>query len=623
MGQRHNRERAGRSHRSRPSLEGLETRQLLSNVPAAAVASANAKIFRYKTPNGGSATIQMVGRGTLEGTTAPGGVLNLVYSKTNANSKIVGTVIGGNGTAPLASLRYRNLPIENISGVGGSVLKTVSLRQFNLIDHGNINLTSGVDIVYLNNVGADTQIHLRYLPETISASDSAGSSSDTTNNVTNNVITDAFLVQTLAGSSGEFLSAGNVVNVSQPGQPGAPPAPPGLILSVGKVKGNLTNPPNLLTDAEIFGYDSTSNQLIRFNTGTGNPDLTITVPGAGPLVGGVALSRNRGHLDAVVSDGTTIYAYNATTGEPDGSFTVANLALPNFDQVDALGSTDATLVIGDSNGGSQNLGLFQEINLTLSLESGQAVPLGAAYTPQNAFTPIGGLTGVPGSNSIFASGAAHFNSFQPDQVQLAYLTMSTYTYTTTTDGTTFKYGLAETARTAITPYTNVDLTQPASQLPAQGLGSIDQALAGVTGLVYDGNGQPVANRVGLISTVKLSNRGSILLNHSNLLTGLSEAFRPDLAGSALIDIQGDVQSIRGTSATGMVLNDTGNLNLLKFQRLSNSTIVGQPFGHVEVPHRNNVSIISSKRSVDGRGGVTVVNNLRVIGPLSLPDDHTG
>jgi hypothetical protein len=549
--------------------------------------------------------------------------LNLIYSKTNASSKIIGTVQGGNGTAPLAALHYKNLPIENLSGVGGSVLKTASLKQFNLIDNGNINLTSGVDIVYLNSVGANTQIHLRYLPETIPASDTSGSATDITNNISNNVITDAFLVQTLAGSSGEFLSAGNVVNVTVPGNPGAPPAPPGLILKVNTIKGNITNPPNLLTDAEFFGYDATANQLIRFNTATGNPDLTIPVSGIGPMVGGVALARNRGHLDVVVSDGTTVYAYNAMTGAAEGSFTVANLGLPNFDSVDAVGSTDAVLVIGDSNGGTQNLGLLQELDLTASLTSGSAVPIGSSYTPQNQFTLAGGLTGVPASVNIFAAGAAHFNTFQPDQVQLGYLTLSTYTYNTTADGTTFKYGLNETARTAIKPYTNVDLTQPEAQIPGQALGSVDQALAAVIGLVYNSDGQPIANQVGLQSTITLSNRGSIQLNYPNLLTGLSEAFRPDLAGAALIDIQGNVQSIRGKSATGMVINDTGNLNLLKFQRVTNSTILGQPFGHVDIGRRSNVSIVSSSRDVDGRGGVTVVKNLRVIGPLSLPDDHTG
>jgi len=610
MGQRQRGGRDGRSLERIPGLESLEARQLLSS-------------FKYKTPSGGTATIQMIGRGSLAGTSAPGGVLNLVYSRTNANSKIVGSVVGGNGTAPLASIHYKDLSIENLSGVGGSVLKTVSLRQFDLVDRGNINLTSGVDIVYLNNVGADTQIHLRYLPQTITASSTPGSATDTTNNVSNNVITDAFLVQTLAGSSGEFLSAGNIVNVSQPGHPGAPPAPPGLILVVGSVKGNITTPPNLLTDSEIFGYDSTTNQLIRFNTATGNPDMTITVPGAGPLVGGASLARNLGHVDVVASNGTTVYAFNATTGAPDGSFTVANLGLTNFNSLDALGSTDTTLVIGDSTAGPQHLGLLQEVDLTKSLAAGVAVPLGSAYTPQNAFFPTGGLAGVPASVNMYASGAAHFNTYQPNQVQFGYLTLSTYTYNTTTTGSTISNRLSETARTPVQPYANVDLTQPANQLPGQTLGSVDQALARVTGLVNNGSGQPVANQVNLFSTKTLSVRGTIQLKDPNLLTGLSESFRPNLAGSALIDIQGNVQSIRGTSATGMVINNMGNLNLLKFKNIANSTILAEPFGHVDIGHRSNVSIVSSSRSVAGRGGVTVVPNLYAVGPISLPDDHTG
>ena len=80
------------------------------------------------------------------------------------------------------------------------------------------------------------------------------------------------------------------------------------------------------------------------------------------------------------------------------------------------------------------------------------------------------------------------------------------------------------------------------------------------------------------------------------LAGLSETFRPDLVGSALIDIQGTVQSIRGSTATGLVLNDTGNLNLVKFKSVTYSTIVGQPVGHIQIRERSHRHLIMSPQA---------------------------
>ena len=120
----------------------------------------------------------------------------------------------------------------------------------------------------------------------------------------------------------------------------------------------------------------------------------------------------------------------------------------------------------------------------------------------------------------------------------------------------------------------------------------------------------------LYGQITLTSRGAIVLNYPNQLSDLSGTFRPDLAGNVVIDVQGNVQSIRGTDAKGLVINDAGNLNLVGFQRMSNSTIVGEPVSHIHIPHRTNVSISSTARSVGGRNGVTYVPGLQEIGPLS-------
>lgn len=84
----------------------------------------------------------------------------------------------------------------------------------------------------------------------------------------------------------------------------------------------------------------------------------------------------------------------------------------------------------------------------------------------------------------------------------------------------------------------------------------------------------------------------------------------------MIDIQGDVQSIRGSKANGMFLNDTGNLATIKIPTIENSTIVGQPISHPVVRNRKNTTIYSSSRIADGRNGVAVVQNIQPIGPTT-------
>ncbi len=177
-------------------------------------------------------------------------------------------------------------------------------------------------------------------------------------------------------------------------------------------------------------------------------------------------------------------------------------------------------------------------------------------------------------------------------------------------GSVLSNELTELASVAIKPagqFVNVPAAQPATSPPGPALGSIDQSLALVTGAS------------GGTNTVNTEN-GTFTFYYPNALAGLSESFRPDLVGAAVIDIQGTVQSIRGTTATGMVLNDTGNLNLVKFRTVANSTIVGQPVGHIQFKSRSHVSIMTPTRDVAGRNGVIVNSKLVQIGPLTQPND---
>ena len=339
---------------------------------------------------------------------------------------------------------------------------TISLPNFNLVAGGTINVESGIAYLNLNSVGPDTQILLRELPSGLTtgevdinnrnSSNGSSSSSTTTttssgttvgtssNNNSSVIVTGAFRVQSLAGINGEFVSAGNIVEVSTNDAPPPPPAPPGIVLKINHVNGNIVPPlraPNLLTDNEIFGLDATTGQVVRFNltptttktgeldmsqqTGTLDPNWTPLKPPGSATPVAISVGRDGTQLVLLVSTGYQIWVYDATSGTLLGSFTTAG-----FDAT-ALGSTDTLTVMGDV-----ATNQFQEIDIPLSLAAGTAqLPVNepgyappANYTPPAGFSLVGGLTGLPGSNQVYLTVAATFDSFQT-ATQLGLLTAGT------------------------------------------------------------------------------------------------------------------------------------------------------------------------------------------------------
>jgi hypothetical protein len=629
--------------------ENLEERRLLNGS-----FSHKDRQFSYATPSGGHALVQIIGRGSLAGTTVTGGELNLVYGRTNAFSKIVSQVHGGNGRAPLAGIHNSQLAAagaqNSTSGVGGNVLQAVLLGQFDLVDGGSINLTSGVNTVILDSVGSNTEIHLRALPPAptpassnftstspvsiITTSGTTGavisgvtstpasstgtleagqSTTVTLNGVSAQYISNKINTQTLASISGNFEAGTNLVEPLATGQPPSiPPAPPGIIFKANSIAGSLTGsaPIDLLTDPKIFGYDPATGQLIRFslnlanNTGAVDSSFpAISVPGD-PAVAGVNLASNGGQLDVLVSSGTTVYAYNATTGALVGSFTTS---VP----IGSIAAVDNVTVLG-----SYTPNQLEMINLATSLQTGVAQVVGQPFTPKAGFTLLGGLSGLPGSTNLYADVAATFNSFQPTVTQLGIQSISTAEVLTVKGhGTVLSNQLTGGTSTALTQKGNFITATPGAVQPGPAVGSIDQSLA----LVASASGG--TNTINLYSTGSSSSSGTITLSYADQLGALSSTFRPDLTGSALIDIQGNVQSIRGGSATGMVLNDSGNLNLVKIDSVTDSTIIGQPVGHLQISQRSNVTVLTPSRTVGKRNDVTVNPDLNPIGPLSQTGDQ--
>jgi hypothetical protein len=624
-----------RSHQARPKLEGLESRTLLSTqytpkgVPIAdkdlaryfvqskAPVPVNDRRLEYTTADGAHVVISLYGAGSLSHSFDPDGALNLRFQGTNQQSGIVGMVHGGNGLAPLRSLSSANAQPGTLSGIGGTALNVVNLKNFDLVDGGRVNLTSGVHTFFLNSVGQNTQVNLRELPSQVL---NANTSTGTTTSVTENGLTLGYLTGsngslTLQSVSGVFTPGTNLPQgATTPLHPNLHPAPPGIIASINDVNG----PPradSTLGDPNIFGYDATANALIRFDVTSGNPDLTI--PNALPVAtpdAGVALARDNGQLVVLISDGQNVYAYNPLDGSKVGQFSVANLATSDpgtsLNHPTRLGTVDAFTVIGDPTAGdvvppaTEGNGLLLILNVTASLATGQAVPVGVPFAAQRQFGLSGGQTGLPGFNTLYAAGGGHFDTFQPDAFQLGLAALSPSSS-----------GLRETSRFALTSRAGTTISSDAHGATAAGpsdaLGSDDELLALVRRVTNGTNLVNLYNPSG-------SSAGTLTLNDPNRLTGLSATFRPSLAGTALVDIQGNVQSFRAHLAQGLVLNDLGNLNLAKIDSAADTTIVGYPFGHAAIPRRSNVTIISSTRTVDDRNGVTVMPGISPTGPLTLP-----
>ena len=206
--------------RARPTADSRSSR---TRAPPGGSSSTISSSSTTPPRNGTHVELKIVGRGSLQGTTVDSsGALHLLFSKTNSFSKIVSNVHGGTGQADLASIfsadLFNNNAASSLSGIGASVIKMINLGDFNLIAGGTIDVTSGIDNLNLNSVGPehadpasrapvhrhgrpDHQHHRRRASRTRSSPMRSWCSR-------------------WPGINGEFLSAGNIVNVTDPTQPG-------------------------------------------------------------------------------------------------------------------------------------------------------------------------------------------------------------------------------------------------------------------------------------------------------------------------------------------------------------------------------------------------------------------
>ncbi len=654
------------ARKTRPKVENLESRALLSTTAnpggsvsaqaTAAAATTPLKELDYTSSSGGHVTINLYGSGTLAGSKLDStGVLDLEFSGTTAQSGIIGKIVGGDGHAPIKLLKHSGLPVTSLSGVGSSLLNVVNLKDFDLVAGGQVNLTGGVHIFFLNSVAGRTQVHLRELPAALlNGSTTTGSTSE--NGVTVAFALDVAAGQTLTNVGGTFipgtnlfaspvLSANSIVK-----DPGAPPAPAGVVVTITHVNGPATLPPGLGNPQkfgyipQIFGYNAASNSLVRYNITTDANGVTTgnPVPGGGILNAirtgaaanaGASLGRKGTEQVVLVNNGTHVWAYDAVTGAPAGHFSLSTSPdlTPIFTDPTNLpshiGVVDSFTVVGTA-GNATSLGRIVAINLTESLNSGVAVIAKDAagnptlpYASARAFGLSGGFASIPGSSTLYTAGGGFFDPYQPNQNQRGVASLSPGPKAGTV-------AFTEAARNAFTGLGGVTTPSgpdggipapPASVTnPSDAFANIDLNLALNTTNALT---LPGTNTITLYSPSNFAKVTSVTLNNTpNLLSAITGTFRPGLDGAALVDINGNTQSFRATDATGMVFNGLGNTNLVKIHSLTDSTIIGYPLAHLKIPAASRINdvIVSTSRTPGMRNGVTVLSNFRPTGPLTEP-----
>lgn len=579
------------ARKTSPRLESLERRELLA---------ASITHFDYTTSSGSHVSIRLYGQGSLAGTKVDaGGALDLEFSNTTSATGIVGRVSGGNGLAPLYRVRTTGISAQDISNPRAKPLSILNLKNFNLIAGGNINLTGGIGSLFLNSARTNSEIHLKALPTSTSSSSSTTTSTAITLTSASTVSIAGFSVSTVRATATTTTNTGTASST-----PGVVEAfgqtATGINVVIHHIIASASQFP-AVGDPQVYGYDPVANALIRFDATTGAPLQSIPLSTPASTLTGIGLTRLNSSQVVVVGNGQEVQVFQASTGASIGSFSIANLAAAGFTMVDGVSGGDTVLYLIDTTDGST--GAVQEVNLASSLASGSAVTIGTAFQPTQQFFLSGGGTYLPGIPDQYLGGSAFLDVYQPNLYQNGVLA-----------ATASKGSLTEAARGELPGPSSIQNAGNPPTMTLSSLGGINQNLAIITSV---SNGK---NVVSLYNPDTLAQNGTVTLNDPNRLTDLTPSFHPELTGVALVDVQGNLRSFRAIDAKGLVINESGFLNLVQIGNATDTQVIGRPIGHANIPIRKNVLLLSSGRSVGYRSGVVAIPSLQPVGPLSLPDN---
>lgn len=573
------------------------------------------------------------------------GQLHILFDGTTSNSQIIGAVSGTRKNPQIAEIRDVDVPPFNNTGVGTNQMGYVNLARFDLAPGGRVNFTAGVQRLVLNNINRGTQLDLAALaaPPTTSPQNPGGLDTTTTttssgsnavasgsgqktitttvNGIT--VITTLPTTDQLTVSNGELTGVGGIT------LPGSIPSTKGntrvevqgVELIVNKVLGvnNPNGQPSPRLGGEfLVGVDGANSKIVLFNVVrdvNGNVSANyageIPVATGGTDLVGAGVGEYNGVQVVAVGFNQTVMAYSVISGAYVGQFDTSNLAAGGFTEIDSIGGSSGNIFIGDS-----VKQVIQPIDLSASLDAGQAVTAGSQFSLPDSFMMLTGVTGAAGISYIYTVGQSFFDPWTPQspnsQLGLMKLNVS--------------------ASDNLSVGTSAKISDTIASYPFYAMGSVDQNLILFT------PGQTVTDGYQtqtMYDPDTLASSGSIKIQYPGNLTGLSESFYPQLYGSSVIDVKGNLKTLSANTTDNMVLNVNGIANFTRINQASNTTIIAHPVLHLAVSWKpnSNVNIISSSRPTDEtpggksrpgtRGGVQVVKKLPILGPLVNPRQLPG
>jgi len=323
-------------------------------------------------------------------------------------------------------------------------------------------------------------------------------------------------------------------------------------------------------------------------------------------------------------DGTDQYWINVYS-VLDGSFQGAFNANQSFD---GLGGSSGNIYVTNSKGGTNGTGFSIGYDLTASLNSHVGVTLAnstAGLNYPSTFKSMAGTTGAAGISYLYDVGLQYFQPYNPNTAanpQLGVIKMGV-------SGT----GLLSNAGTLQAGSTSLPWTDP----PKYSMGSVDQDIFIVNPNLsaVDSTGTYLSAKLYDADTLAGAGSFKIYTTAGQSLKGLSETFYPQAFGAVIVDVRGNLKTFSADIVDNMILNVNGIAGYVRSPETSNTTIIGHPVLHLSVGWKPgaNVNIISSARPTNKtpggkdrpgiRGGVRVIKNLPVIGPLTNPLQQGG
>ncbi|MFM7592087.1 MAG: hypothetical protein ACKO85_09865, partial [Isosphaeraceae bacterium] len=348
---------------------------------------------------------------------------------------------------------------------------------------------------------------------------------------------------------------------------------------------------------------------------------TFTLPSGQKLTGGlqvvaVGYSYNNGSGDQY-----WINAYSVLDGSLQGAFRVEQ-------PFNGVGGSSGNIYVTNQTGGTNGTGSSIGYDTTASIKTGLGVPLANSTTGLSypaTFKSMAGTTGAAGISYVYDVGLQYFQPYNPNTApnpQLGVIKMAV-----SSTGVLSNAGTLQAGNTSLPWTTNTKYS----------MGSVDQDIFIVNPNLAssDATGTYLTAKTYDADTLAGAGSFKIYIAAGANLKGLSETFYPQAFGSVVVDVRGNLKTFSATNVDNTILNVNGIANYIRSKDTSNTTIIAHPVLHLAVGWKPgaNVNVISSARPTNKtpggqerpgtRGGVRVIKNLPIIGPLTNPMQQGG